>query len=135
MSVEDELLARTATLGDEHEQRHLDVLRAQADGDVAVIGRPAYTVEGLTAAAQQTTRAVDARAPADLPGRDVRRPVRRVRRFPDPRRRAATGCGDTKLARSAKVEALLQLAAYADALAEAGVPVAAEAELVLGNGR
>ena len=42
--------------------------------------------------------------------------------------------GDTKLARSAKVEALLQLAAYADALAEAGVPVADEAELVLGNG-
>ena len=41
---------------------------------------------------------------------------------------------DTKLARSVKVEALLQLAAYADTLARAGVPVAAEVELVLGDG-
>ena len=41
---------------------------------------------------------------------------------------------DTKLARSVKVEALLQLAAYADTLAEAGVPVAEEIELVLGDG-
>ena len=41
---------------------------------------------------------------------------------------------DTKLARSVKVEALLQLAAYADTLAAAGVPVAPEVELVLGDG-
>ena len=41
---------------------------------------------------------------------------------------------DTKLARSPKVTALLQLAAYADALAESGVPVAPEAELELGDG-
>ena len=41
---------------------------------------------------------------------------------------------DTKLARSVKVEALLQLAAYADTLARAGVPVAPEVELVLGDG-
>ena len=41
---------------------------------------------------------------------------------------------DTKLARSVKVEALLQLAAYADTLDRAGVPVAPEVELVLGDG-
>ena len=41
---------------------------------------------------------------------------------------------DTKLARSVKVEALLQLAAYAETLAAAGVPVADEVELVLGDG-
>ena len=40
---------------------------------------------------------------------------------------------DTKLARSVKVEALLQLAAYAETLAAAGVPVADEVELVLGD--
>ena len=47
VSVEDELLARTAALGGEHEQRHLELLRDQADGDVAVIGRPMspYTVD------------------------------------------------------------------------------------------
>ena len=41
---------------------------------------------------------------------------------------------DTKLARSPKVTALLQLAAYADALAASGIPVAAQAELQLGDG-
>ena len=135
VSVEDALLARTATLGEEHEQRHLDVLRDQADGDVAVIGRPMspYTVASLTAAAQATTRAVDTRTPliyqaAMFDGRFVGFADFLI--LDDERYRV----GDTKLARSAKVEALLQLAAYADALAEAGVPVADEAELVLGNG-
>src|SRR3954467_14948428 len=50
VSVEDELLARTAELGDQHEQRHLDELRSLRD--VAVIGRPSYSVAGLTAAAE-----------------------------------------------------------------------------------
>ena len=42
---------------------------------------------------------------------------------------------DTKLARSVKVEALLQLAAYAETLAAAGVAVHDHVELVLGNGK
>ena len=41
---------------------------------------------------------------------------------------------DTKLARSVKVEALLQLAAYADVLTDSGVPVAPEVDLLLGDG-
>ena len=41
---------------------------------------------------------------------------------------------DTKLARSAKVTALLQIAAYADTLAHSGIAVHPDAELVLGNG-
>ncbi len=40
VSVTDELLERTASLGDEHEQRRLDQLREEYGGDVAVIGRP-----------------------------------------------------------------------------------------------
>ena len=135
VSAGDDLLARTAALGDAHEQRHLELLRAQAGGEVAVIGRPTapYTVAGLTAAAEATTRAVDARAPliyqaAMFDGRFIGFADFLV--FDGGRYRV----GDTKLARSAKVEALLQLAAYADALAAAGVPVAEEAELVLGTG-
>ena len=38
--AEDDLLARTAELGDAHEQRHLDLLREQTDDNVATIGRP-----------------------------------------------------------------------------------------------
>ena len=118
VSVEDELLARTAELGGEHEQRHLDELRSATD--VAIIGRPAYTVAGLTAAAEATLRAVEQRAPviyqaAMFDGRFVG--------FADfllldaDRYRLR----DTKLARSVKVEALLQLAAYAETLSAAGV--------------
>jgi predicted RecB family nuclease len=134
VSSDDELLARTAQLGDEHERRHLDDLRAaDRDGNVVVIGRPAYTLAGLTAAATATREAVDRRAPviyqaAMFDGRFLG--------FADflildgDRYRLR----DTKLARSVKVEALLQLAAYADTLASAGVPVAPEVELMLGDG-
>lgn len=131
VAVEDELLARTAKLGGEHEQRHLDELRG--DESVAIIGRPAYTVAGLTAAAEQTMRAVERRAPliyqaAMFDGRFVGFADFLV--YDGDRYRLR----DTKLARSVKVEALLQLAAYADALTAAGVPVAEEVELVLGDG-
>lgn len=63
VSVEDELLARTAVLGDEHERRRLDRLRARFGDEIAVIGRPAYTHAGLTAAAEATRRAISAGAP------------------------------------------------------------------------
>ena len=133
VAVEDELLARTAKLGGEHEQRHLDELRSAADDTVAVIGRPPYTVAGLTAAAEATMRAVERRAPviyqaAMFDGRFVGFADFLV--FDGQQYRLR----DTKLARSVKVEALLQLAAYADALTKAGVPVAPEVELVLGDG-
>ncbi|WAJ43994.1 TM0106 family RecB-like putative nuclease [Mycobacterium sp. Aquia_216] len=133
VDVEDELLARTATLGDAHEQRELDRLREEFTDGVAVIGRPPYTRAGLTAAAEQTRRAIVNRAPvvyqaAMFDGRFVG--------FAD--FLVADGeqyrLIDTKLARSPKVTALLQLAAYADALAGMGVSVAAEAELRLGDG-
>ncbi len=134
VSSDDELLARTATLGGEHEQRHLDTLRANSD--VAVIGRPDYTVAGLTAAAEQTQRAVESRAPivyqaAMFDGRFVG--------FADFLLLEDTADGpryrlrDTKLARSVKVEALLQMAAYIETLTAAGVPVAPEVDLVLGD--
>lgn len=133
VSVEDELLARTAQLGDEHEQRHLDELRELSDENVAVIGRPNYTIDGLTAAAESTMRAVERRAPiiyqaAMFDGRFAGFADFLVLDSDEYLLR------DTKLARSVKVEALLQLAAYADTLTRAGVPVASEVELVLGDG-
>jgi predicted RecB family nuclease len=133
VSVEDELLARTAALGDEHERRQLDRLRDEFGDQVAVIGRPAYTFAGLTAAAEATHRAIDRDAPvvyqaAMFDGRFVGFADFLVRDGEQYR------VVDTKLARSAKVPALLQLAAYADTLAHSGVAVAPEAELELGDG-
>src|ERR1700685_301150 len=63
VTVEDELLARTATLGDDHERRELERLRGEFGGAVAVIGRPHYTIAGLTAAAEATQRAIVRAAP------------------------------------------------------------------------
>ncbi|MCV7257447.1 TM0106 family RecB-like putative nuclease [Mycobacterium shimoidei] len=133
VAVEDELLARTAELGDEHEQRQLDRYRDEFGDAVAVVGRPAYTIAGLSAAADATRRAIAADAPvvyqaAMFDGRFVG--------FADflVRDGAHYRVTDTKLARSAKVTALLQLAAYADTLARSGVAVAPEAELMLGDG-
>ncbi|MGV0772622.1 TM0106 family RecB-like putative nuclease [Mycobacterium syngnathidarum] len=131
VSSDDELLARTAQLGGEHEQRHLEDLRVESE--VTVIGRPAYTMAGLTTAAEATLDAVKRRDPviyqaAMFDGRFAG--------FADfliwdgERYRLR----DTKLSRSVKVEALLQLAAYADVLSRAGVPVADEVDLVLGDG-
>jgi predicted RecB family nuclease len=133
VSVTDELLERTASLGDEHEQRRLDQLRDEHGGDVAVIGRPAFTIEGITAAAAATRRQIDSDAKviyqaAMFDGRFVG--------FADflVRRDGKYQVSDTKLARSAKVTALLQIAAYADTLSHGGIPVHPQAELILGNG-
>lgn len=131
VSTDDDLLARTADLGHQHEQRHLAEIRE--DTDVTVIGRPAYTVSGLAAAAEHTMAAVHRRDPAIyqaamFDGRFAG--FADFLTFDGERYRLR----DTKLARSVKVEALLQLAAYADALDTAGVPVAEEVDLLLGDG-
>ncbi|MEB4210238.1 TM0106 family RecB-like putative nuclease [Mycobacterium sp. 94-17] len=132
VTPEDELLTRTADLGSEHERRELAVLRDRFGTAVAIIGRPAYTPAGLAAAADATRRAVADRAPvvyqaAMFDGRFVGFADFLVR--VGERYRVV----DTKLARSATVTALLQVAAYADALAASGIPVAPEAELRLGD--
>ena len=129
----DELLARTAKLGDAHEQRHLDELRAQVGENPTIIGRPAYSLAGLIAAAEQTRQALNQRSPvivqaAMFDGRFVGFADFLVLEQDSYRLR------DTKLARSVKVTALLQLAAYADSLDRDGVPVLDEVELALGNG-
>jgi predicted RecB family nuclease len=134
IQVEDELLARTAALGDEHERRRLEQLREEFGDGVVMIGHPAYTVAALSAAAAQTQRAIANNAAVVyqatmFDGRFVG--------FADflVREAQAYRVSDTKLARSAKVTALLQIAAYADTLSRSGIPVAPEAELVLGNGK
>lgn len=129
---DDDLLARTAKLGDEHERRHLEELRAQVGENAKIIGRPAYTTAGLTAAAAATKEAVDLRSPliaqaAMFDGRFLGFADFLILEDGGYRLR------DTKLARSVKVTALLQLAAYADSLRRAGVPILDDVELGLGN--
>ena len=118
------MLERVSALGTAHERAVLDAYRAP--GDVVTIARPRYDEAGERAALERVHAVTLAALASDA---DV---VYQAAFF-DGR---FTGWADflvregdrwavldTKLARSAKVTALLQLAAYADQLVTAGVPV------------
>ncbi|MEU9806397.1 TM0106 family RecB-like putative nuclease [Mycobacterium sp. NPDC050853] len=134
---DDELLARTATLGDAHEAHHLAELRERFGAGVASIPFPTFTLDGLSAVAAQTRQAFSeghsvVYQAAMFDGRFIGFADFVVREGVSDGGSVYRVC-DTKLARSAKVTALLQLAAYADSLAATGVPVSAEVRLILGD--
>ena len=132
------MLERTARLGDAHEARVLADLMTKYGSYDASTGRGVHTIASpasrstavLHAAAAQTLAVVRSGADvvyqaAFLRGRfsgyaDFL--IREPGGAPD---RPTYAVYDTKLARHAKVSALLQLAAYADELAGNGIPVAA----------
>ena len=133
--VVDDMLARTGRLGDEHEARVLGAYRHDFGEQVALIERPdELTRETLAAAVAATEQAFASESDvvfqatffdgsfvgfADF-----------IVRQPDGRYLVQ----DTKLARSAKVTALLQLAAYVQQLRKMGVEPADTVQLLLGNG-
>ncbi|PWB97321.1 TM0106 family RecB-like putative nuclease [Salinibacterium hongtaonis] len=148
----DPMLARTGRLGDEHEERVLRELRAEHGAGVVEIERPdvrdrqalddavAATIEafasGVPVVFQATFHEHTAVDGAAVEEGDDHVDIAFVG-FADFIVRTADGhylVQDTKLARSAKVTALLQLAAYAEQLARIGVPVANTVELLLGDG-
>ncbi|TFD31832.1 TM0106 family RecB-like putative nuclease [Cryobacterium sp. TMT1-19] len=149
----DAMLQRTAELGDAHELRMLEQLRAARTvveierGDLADIGSAVEMSEAaLRAGAEVVFQAAffdgrflgyadfiirtgsgDQSDPADPA--DHSDPA-------DPADHAATyEVYDTKLARSAKITALLQLAAYSDQLQRMGIPTGENVHLLLGDGR
>ncbi len=134
---DDELLRRTAKLGDAHEHRTLERFVEHHGDGVVRIGRPAYTLEAFRAAARATAEAFR-REPsvihqaALLDGRFVGFADFVVR--DDDSAPRAYRVLDSKLARRTKIEALLQIAGYADALRAMGVAVAPRAGLILGDG-
>ncbi|TAK69740.1 MAG: TM0106 family RecB-like putative nuclease [Actinomycetota bacterium] len=142
--ADDALLARTATLGDAHEARVLTgYLTDYGPWDPAT-GRGVACIERVPRG--QQTRATLAAKHAETiavlhTGADVVFQAGffdgRFGGWADFVVRASDGQAyavyDSKLARRAKVTALLQLAAYADQLLAAGVPVSDEVHLILGD--
>ncbi|MFC7447116.1 TM0106 family RecB-like putative nuclease [Rhodococcus daqingensis] len=128
----DPMLARTSELGDAHEQRQLHEYVEQFGDGVVRIDRPRRDWEELTRANKATVAA--ARAGADVIYQGTFFDGRFLG-FCDFLVREGDGyvVVDTKLSRHAKVTALLQLAAYADALTADGIPAASHARLVLGD--
>ncbi|MFI0432693.1 MAG: TM0106 family RecB-like putative nuclease [Candidatus Nanopelagicales bacterium] len=148
----DAMLQRAASLGEAHEQRVLDAYIAELGvvpvpreasvpgdvGGVLVLERPRRGGEALAAAIEATIDSL--RAGVDVVAQGAVGD-QRFAGFADFLVREPDGSGgqhyvveDTKLARRAKVPALLQIAAYADLIEAAGVPVAPVARLRLGTG-
>ncbi len=133
----DAMRVRAGELGDVHEQRVLAEYRHTFGDGVVEIARPERGKE---------SEAVEATFAAFADGADV---VFQATFLDDDGEAAFIGFADfitrqpdgsyrvedTKLARRAKVTALLQLAAYADQLERRGVPVDGTVTLILGDGR
>ena len=129
----DPMLDRTSALGFEHERRQLDAFEQRYPGGVLTMERPGRTAQEMADASWATFTALTARTP-----------VLYQATFFDGRFLGfcdflvAEGSGyavyDTKLSRHAKVPALLQLAAYAEALRAGGITPSETAHLMLGDG-
>ncbi|QTX05700.1 TM0106 family RecB-like putative nuclease [Agromyces archimandritae] len=132
---EDAMLERSGRLGDKHEAQVLERYRAEFGDGVVEIPRPDLRDGDAVAAAVQATldafaSGADVVFQATFASEDfigfadfiVRRPG------------GVWLVQDTKLARRARVTALLQLAAYAEQLERHGVPCADTVELLLGDG-
>lgn len=131
--ADDPMLERSAALGAAHEQRILRRHLNEFGDGVVQIPRPEHDLDAYRTAARATLDA--ARAGADVIYQGAFFDGRFLG-FCDFLVRTDDGYAvyDAKLARHAKVEALLQLAAYADALDRSGVAVSAHAHLILGDG-
>ncbi|UWF77810.1 MULTISPECIES: TM0106 family RecB-like putative nuclease [Microbacterium] len=136
---EDATLARAAELGDVHERAVLEqyIARFGEGGEAGVVALPKVSsadADALGAAVAETGRALRSAAsvifqaafatPEFVGFADF------LLRDPDGRWRVQ----DTKLARTARVTALMQLAAYVDQLDRLGIPRADEVDLILGDG-
>ncbi|WP_244971405.1 TM0106 family RecB-like putative nuclease [Paramicrobacterium chengjingii] len=131
----DAMNRRTSALGDEHEARVLQQYRDDFGDGVVEIARPeSMATEHLQDAADATLRAFTAGSDvvfqatfwdgAFLGFADF------IVRQPD----GSYEVQDTKLARSPKITALLQLAAYGEKIAALDIAVSPVARLILGDG-
>ncbi|HVV30451.1 MAG TPA: TM0106 family RecB-like putative nuclease [Mycobacteriales bacterium] len=140
---DDAMLQRTAFLGDAYEARVLAELTdrygaydAKAGTGVFTLERPTGDIEAMSAVAEQTLRVLRGGADVVYQGAFYRPGFLGYADFLIRDTSAGTRWAvyDTKLARHAKVSALLQIAAYADELGRLDIPVADEAHLLLGDG-
>ena len=144
----DAMLERTSTMGDAHEAAIIADYRARAahPDDLLEIDRAdSAGLDAIEPYAQQTLDALQRGVPVIVQATFVDREHSRgapgdlpiafvgyadfLVRTPD----GAYRVQDSKLARRAKVTALLQLAAYAEQLERLGILVDREVELILGN--
>ncbi len=132
---EDATLERAGRLGDEHEHRVLEAYRARfGSGVVEIAAARSSDAQALAAAVAHTNAALD--SDADVIYQAAFSTDEFVG-FADFLVRDDAGrwiVQDSKLARRARVTALMQLSAYVDQLDRLGVPRSDRVELLLGDG-
>lgn len=133
VAAADPMLERTSALGFAHERRQLEAFQKQFGAGVSIMPRPERTRLAYADANAATVETA-------LWGYDVLYQATffdgRFLGFCDFLVKEDRGYSvyDTKLSRHARVPALLQLAAYADALERNGIEVADSLHLMLGDG-
>ncbi len=139
---EDATLERAGLLGGEHELRVLERYRKQfGEGVVEIPAARSSDAEALAEAVALTVAALESDADVIFQAAFSTPEFVGFADFltRDPSASSRTGKGawvvqDSKLARHARVTALMQLAAYADQLDRLGVPRSDRVELLLGDG-
>ena len=129
--VEDDMLVRAGLLGTAHELRVLESLKATRD--VVEFEHPPFGE--YAEAAELTARALRDRADVLFQATFFDGRLLGFADFIMLNDDGVYEVYDTKLARSAKITALLQLAAYSDQVMALGVPVGDDVHLILGDGR
>ncbi|MCR4511757.1 bifunctional RecB family nuclease/DEAD/DEAH box helicase [Aeromicrobium sp. 50.2.37] len=133
-SEADLMMDRLSELGDEHERRYVELLRSEGRNVVEIAHPEPYNPTTLAAAMEETLDAlragVEVVAQAVLTDGGFGGQADFLVRDADGRYEV----WDAKLARHAKVTALLQIAGYADLLDQHGIPRSPVGRLILGNG-
>ncbi|MGG7510670.1 TM0106 family RecB-like putative nuclease [Plantibacter sp. YIM 135249] len=132
--VPDEMLQRTSALGDQHELRVLQRYRDEFGDGVVELERPSVRdAEALAQAVEDTLAAFRSSAPVVFQGAFFDGSFIGFADFIIRRPDGSHRVQDTKLARSPRVTALLQLAAYVEQLHAAGIPTDDHVDLLLGD--
>lgn len=131
----DAMLKRAGMLGTKHEAAVLERYRAElGDGVVEIASPDRFSAEGLAQAAEETRAAFAGGAEVVFQATFFDGEFLGYADFIVRQSDGSYLVQDTKLARRAKVTALLQLAAYVEQLELAGIPCAPTVELLLGDG-
>jgi uncharacterized protein len=135
----DEMLKRAGKLGDVHEQKKLAELKIKYEGSVVEIPRPDDSDkkrtqrEKMVELNKQTIEALKSGVAVVFQATFFDEEFQGFADFLIRNEQGQYEVFDTKLARRAKITALLQLAAYADQLQKLGIPVGQKVHLILGD--
>jgi uncharacterized protein len=135
----DPMLVRAGELGGVHELKQLEAYRAQFPGAVVEIERPTYNSTPEQAEAQmlelsaKTLEALRSKAPVVFQATFYDGQFQGFADFLVLTPEGEYAVYDTKLARKAKITALIQLAAYAHQLKLNQIPTSSKVHLILGD--